>query len=197
MHQGQVRAAAIVCMMAGWAPLRSLAGPVEIVANGRGAAVVTAEAPSRTALYAAEELVRHIKEATGLSLPVVTERAVPKGVGSRLFIGDTQAARALGVDPDRLGPDEFRLRREGGDLYVLGKELREMDPLQGVRYSHAVLPKEYVNPYSGTLFGVYEILSSYVGVRWLWPGELGTYVPRTDRLAIKSKLASRPDRACF
>ena len=188
MHQGQVRAAAMVCMMAGWTPLRSAAGPVEIVANGRRAAVVTAEVPSRTAIYAAEELVRHIKKATGLSLPVVTERAVPKGVRSRLFIGDTLAGRALGIAPDTLGPDEFRLRTEGGDLYVLGKELRAMGPLQGVRYSHAVLPGEYVNPYSGTLFGVYEILSRYVGVRWLWPGDLGTYVPRTDRLAIKDEL---------
>ena len=189
MHRAHVRAVVMVCMMTGLSPFRCIAGPVTLVTNGQDAAVVvTAEAPSRTAVYAAEELVRHIETATGLSLPVVTEGAVPEVAASRLFIGDTQAARALGIDPGTLGPDEFLLRTEGDDLYILGKELREMDPLQGVRYNHAVLPKEYVNPHSGTLFGVYEVLSRYVGVRWLWPGELGTYVPRTDRLVIEDAL---------
>ena len=35
-----------------------------------------------------------------------------------------------------------------------------------------------------TLFGVYEFLDRYVGVRFYFPGELGTVVPRTDAVAV-------------
>lgn len=36
---------------------------------------------------------------------------------------------------------------------------------------------------AGTLFAVYEWLDRQVGVRWLWPGELGTYVPVHETLS--------------
>ena len=35
---------------------------------------------------------------------------------------------------------------------------------------------------AGTLWGVYEWLDRVLQVRWLWPGELGTFVPKTDRV---------------
>ena len=38
---------------------------------------------------------------------------------------------------------------------------------------------------AGTLFGVYEWLQRDLGVRWLWPGELGTFVPRTESVAAR------------
>ena len=57
------------------------------------------------------------------------------------------------------------------DLFILGKE-SDSDPL------------DKSNPDVGTLFGVYEFLEKYVGVRWLWPGELGTYVPRTKTIEL-------------
>ena len=38
----------------------------------------------------------------------------------------------------------------------------------------------------GTLFGVYEFIEEYLGVRWLWPGALGTYIPQTDTLEVWS-----------
>ena len=38
--------------------------------------------------------------------------------------------------------------------------------------------------HSGTLLGVYEVLEDYLGVRWLWPGDLGTYVPRRNTIVI-------------
>ena len=35
--------------------------------------------------------------------------------------------------------------------------------------------------------GVYEILESDLGVRWLWPGELGTYVPRRSTIVLAAR----------
>ena len=45
----------------------------------------------------------------------------------------------------------------------------------------------------GTLFGVYEFLERYAGVRMYFPGELGTIVPRAERLAVPDgRLAKAP-----
>jgi hypothetical protein len=40
------------------------------------------------------------------------------------------------------------------------------------------------NPPHGTSFAVYAFLERFAGVRWLWPGDLGTIVPRIDTLRV-------------
>jgi hypothetical protein len=161
---------------------------VSIVRDGKvRAVVVTAVKPSEVAAYAAKELVYHIEKATGQRLQVVVETAIPKGYTSCIFVGDTEATRKQGLDPDKLEIEEFILRTVGSDLYIAGKELH---PDQKVMYEILSPQREPRNPlsthnvYSGTLFGVYEMLDRYLGVRWLWPGELGTYVPRTSTIEI-------------
>lgn len=47
-------------------------------------------------------------------------------------------------------------------------------------------PMNERNPNVGTIFGVYDFLENYLGVRWLWSGDLGTYVPRTNTIKISS-----------
>ncbi len=148
-------------------------GDIFIVDDGEpGGVVVLADNPSPTALYAAEEFIHHVKLATGVALPVVAESEFPDEPSARIIIGLTASARALGLDHSQLGPDAFVLRREGDQVFVFGDEDREADPL------------DERNSASGTLFGVYELLERYLGVRWLWPGETGTYVPSADYLAI-------------
>ena len=147
---------------------------VRIVEDGRArAVVVTADEPTPTARYAAEELVLHITRATGVSLPIVPESEVPEDVHSRVYVGDTETGRTFGLDPERLPRETFVLRSVGNDLFIGGRE-SDGDPFA----EH--------NPGVGPLFGVYELLEEVLGVRWLWPGELGTYVPRTDVVRISA-----------
>jgi len=40
---------------------------------------------------------------------------------------------------------------------------------------------------SGTLFGVYEFCERFLGVRWLFPGELGEHTPKHNKLVIPSE----------
>ena len=173
---------------------------VSIVSDGRPQAmVVTADDPAMVATYAARELVHHIEKATGQKLQIVAESDIPEGIESRIFIGMTEAARKRGIDPEKMKPDEFVLRTVGRDLYVLGLEDKARDVVLGEPadndWSHKILHDGiwgYRGPSSispnGTLFGVYEILERYVRVRWLWPGELGTHVPRTDDILIDDSL---------
>ena len=98
---------------------------VSLVRNGKACAVVvTAVKPSPVAAYAVEELVAHVKQATGQQLPVVAETAVPSGYASRVFVGVTEAAKKLGIDAEKLPIEEYVLRTVGPDFYIVGKELR-------------------------------------------------------------------------
>ena len=57
--------------------------------------VVTADKPSPVAAYAAQELVEHVKKATGQVLPVAVESAIPAGYECRVFIGACDAAQNM------------------------------------------------------------------------------------------------------
>ena len=70
------------------------------------AVVVTADAPTKTAAYAAEELVRHVRQATGIGLDLVKESDLPTGMHTHVFIGETKAAAENGIDPARLAREE-------------------------------------------------------------------------------------------
>ena len=151
---------------------RSVMAEVIVVKDGiPQAAIVTSENPTETARYAVKELVKHVKCATGMELKVVTESRVPTDLHSLIYVGETKTAFGNGIDAQNLPRETFVMRSVGNDLFILGKE-SDSDPL------------DKSNPDVGTLFGVYEFLEKYVGVRWLWPGELGTYVPRTKTIAL-------------
>ncbi len=159
---------------------------VTLVRDGKACAVVvTAVKPSQVASYAVDELVNHVKKATGQKLPVAVEKAIPEGYDSRVFVGESEAARKQDIDADKLAIEEYVLRTVGNDLYIVGKEL---NPAQyhGSRplYSEPWNPLATENVHTGTLLGVYEVLENFLGVRWLWPGELGTYVPRRRTFVI-------------
>lgn len=145
---------------------------VTVVVDGEPrSVVVTAEVPTRTAAYAVEELVTHVRLATGVTLDVVPESRTPTDADTRIYVGETASALREGIDAERLPRETFVMRSVGNDLYILGRE-SDADPL------------ELDNPDVGTLFGVYEFLEKFVGVRWLWPGELGTHVPGTKTIVI-------------
>ncbi len=150
-------------------------GGVTLVREAAPAAVVVlGDDPSPVAVYAAEELITHVEAASGVRLPLVSESDAPSDAGGRVFIGATRAASTLGLDTGALENDAFILRTEAGDLYILGKE------------SATALPLDGWHGYSGTMFGVSEVLERDLGVRWLWPGELGTYVPQAETVEVSA-----------
>ena len=100
-------------------------------------------------------------------------------------MGVSEAARKQGIDADKLAIEEYVLRTVGNDLYIVGKELHpEQYHGSRPRYSEPWNPLAMECVHSGTLLGVYEVLEDYLGVRWLWPGDLGTYVPRRNTIVI-------------
>jgi hypothetical protein len=144
-----------------------------IVTEGRARAViVTADRPSAVAKYAAEELVYHIEKATGVRLQVQSETAAKASTAGRIYVGDSQAVRAAGIETGKLAPEAYILRSTDGALFIAGDDGRG-DPLEA-------------DTRAGTLWGVYQWLDQTLKVRWLWPGELGTYVPATKTVLAGS-----------
>lgn len=144
---------------------------VSIVEGGQAQAViVTADEPTALAQYAAEELVYHIERATGVALEIVTESVIPTGAKSVVFVGPCEAARAIGIDETALDNEQTVLRTDGNKLFIVG------DDGDG--------PATSGDTRGGTLWGVYEIVERALGVVWMWPGELGTYVPATETVTI-------------
>jgi hypothetical protein len=150
------------------------------------AVVVTADTPSPVASYAAEEIVRHIDKATGVRLAVVQESDVPADDPRvRIYVGDTISARRAGVDPDTLPGETFRIKAIGDNLYILGREDgKDLFAEKVERWTDQFVR----DTRRGTLYGAVEFLEQTLGVRWLWPGELGTYVPRRDSVAVETGL---------
>lgn len=138
---------------------------VGIVENQRAAAViVTPDKPTAVVRYAAEELAHHVERATGVRLAIVGEAGAPTQPAGRLYVGDTRAAQKAGIDVARLPAEGFVVRTQAGALIIAGRD-GGGEPMDR-------------DTAAGTLFGVYEWLERDLGVRWLWPGELGTVVPK-------------------
>jgi len=116
-----------------------------LVVKGRPQAViVTSREPVPVASYAATELQYHVAKATGVELPIVTEDATPESPAGRVYVGDCEAAKKVGIRADGLDPEAFVMRTKGNALYLAGHD-SEGSPLTD-------------STRAGTLFAVYEFL---------------------------------------
>ena len=173
------------CFLA-WALLFSFAlGAVTLVKNGKAAGfVIIPEKAQPSVKTAAEELVYHIKKATGAELPVYTENAVPSSAaGGRVYLGD---CRKRIVDPSKLPPAGFLIKAEKDTLYIVGND-RDTGPVGSSWYA----------VWHGTLWGVYEFLEKEMGVRWIWAGETGEVIPKRKDIVVNSKELSAAPKLRF
>ncbi len=151
-----------------WAQLAIAELPVVTAGRAVATVVVAADAPP-VVRYAADELVFHVKRASGATLPIVTAERAPAGQ-PQIRLGAVPAALLPGFDSRLLEPDACLLRTVGRTLFVSGRDTAG-PPLE-------------MRTGAGTLMGVYELLASRLGVRWLWPGELGVVVPPAQSIVL-------------
>jgi len=145
---------------------------VSIVNEGQANAVIVyADSPTPTTSYAVEELILHLEKATGVTLAAMSEVGMSGDFHTRIYVGDTETGRRFGIDTTKLPREAYILRSVGNDLFIAGSD-----------EGGAALAQNHSD--GGTLFGVYEFLERYLGVRWLWPGDLGTYVPQTQTVSL-------------
>ena len=177
------------------------AGNLPLVKNGKSnAAIVIADDAVFSARYAADELASYIEKATGAKLPVLKE-SKSKQFKSAIYVGNTAAARKIGLTPDKFPQESFTIQEKNGSVYIVGGEdnsklLYTPDDCVNVKTALNALYSGGIvrNARRGTLYAAYRFVSDFLGVRWLWPGELGTYIPGQKNLVVKSnfKLDAAP-----
>ena len=147
---------------------------MDLVREGRATAtIVVPDEALPVVNYAAEELRYHLQRATGAQLPIVkeSERA---SEGAFVFVGGCQATAKAGVLPEELDPNERIGQLAGDRLYLAGDD--SDGPAAWIMHGNRTRV--------GTLFAVYELIQRELGVRWLWPGELGEVIPSTANVII-------------
>lgn len=150
------------------------ADTIDIVRDGKAyASIVVPAEPAEvdrrlrdwTTMDAAVLLQDYIQRSTGVELPIVRENESAPG-GNAIWVGHTERARdALGIDPRDLPGESYRIKAFADGVAIVG----EIDADGTDR---------------GTLFGIYDFLERFAGVRWYFPGEVGTIVPQRDAITV-------------
>lgn len=123
-----------------------------LVSNGKSTyRIVIASEASETEKYAAEELQKYIKQSTGVEIGIVRDNAGVSLGQKLLSVGNTKFISESGLNTADLNRDGFRIKSEGETLLIKGEFDR------------------------GTLYGVYDFLEKFIGVRFL--SETFEYVP--------------------
>ena len=139
--------------------------------------IVIAPDACDTVLLAAEEASEFMGKSLGRDVPIVRS---PSPSRSSLYIGPSKWAEAAGVTTNGLKRDGFRIMTKGGGVFVVGVDDAAVDAHRNLRRG-GIWSQNFER---ATVFGVYDFLERFAGVRFYFPGELGTVVPRADRIVV-------------
>jgi hypothetical protein len=130
-----------------------------IVDSGKPQATIVIARNARTGeLFAANELRAYVAKSSNVTLPIRTDDETIEGsiiaVGRNRFNVDAK----LGFK--ELRKNGYRIKTGGEILSLVGSDD------------------------DGTQHAVYAFLEANLGIRWLWPGELGEVVPKRTTIAV-------------
>ncbi|MBQ7208126.1 MAG: DUF4838 domain-containing protein [Lentisphaeria bacterium] len=114
---------------------------------------------------AAEELVLHLRAATGKAAKIVSEESAP-AQGKRIYLGETAFARKNGADFSKFGEEEHFVKAVSPETLIIG----------------GGFPR-------GTLYGVYEFLENTLNAMWL--DEENLHIDKVGSVTWKSGLLLR------
>ena len=135
--------------------------------NKSTATIVIGSKASNQARLAAEELQWHVEQATGAKLSIVDEpiaKYLPPGE-VRVIIGMGELTKELQVNDVGLKNEQYKIvtREREQSLVIIGADTDKSLAMA---------------------WGVYDLLDRYLGVRWLWPGKLGTLIPKQPSFGV-------------
>ncbi len=136
-------------------------------------AIVIPEYPNSVEQTAAMELQNYVEKVAGIKLPIITENRVTTTILGGFCLGNTLMAQKHELDISKKAPDFFTLQYHDNFLYIIGKDGNG--------------PETNVDTAAGTLFGVYHYLNHALGVKWLWPGITGEYIPAAAYINLNSE----------
>jgi Domain of unknown function (DUF4838)/Carbohydrate family 9 binding domain-like len=142
--------------------------------NKHNVEIVVPSGSSKVASFGATELKKILSQSLGGTIPVVSKPT--KGKVS-IVLGNNALSQKAGISLKSIPRDGFIIKSVGKNIYILGKDDPRKDP---VRAMPDGIWAQYFE--RGTLFGVYDFLERIVGVRFYFPGKIGTVVPAHKNL---------------
>lgn len=148
-------------------------------------AVVRAPAATRSAQLAVHELVHHVKQATGQTLPVFdSAEKVPRGI-TPVYVGESPDSRSLGLVSSNFAPQHSLIRITPEYIALIGRDDPESEKVTYEK-NGAWPGFNTTEPFYelGTLHATYNFLEEFLGVRWYMVTELGTVIPSWKNLNL-------------
>ncbi|OQA80539.1 MAG: hypothetical protein BWY31_03988 [Lentisphaerae bacterium ADurb.Bin242] len=140
--------------------------------------------------FAGEELRDLLKLAAGKDIPMVSKRS--SNVKYAIVLGDSAMSRNAGIDVSKLVRDGFFMRTVGNEIFIAGIDDKQKDARMLLHDS--TWKSDPFRYQRGTLYGVYDFLERFAGMRFYFPGELGTIIPKITDLNIPVlDIMDRPD----
>ncbi len=152
----------------------ALLAQTSLVQNGVPQSVIlTRPSAPNYILKAAQDLQWHFQKMSGALVPMATVGSEASYPGMRfIYVGVSNATNAAGINVSGLPLEHYVIRTIGSHLYIVGRDGGQDD------WSNLS------DCQPGTLLATSHLLSEVLGVRWLWPGDLGTFVPRQNSIAL-------------
>ena len=104
-------------------------------------------------------LSAYIEKSAVAKLPVITEPGI-KLAATQIYLGKTAFFDTSGITASKLNDQGFLIAAHAGSIIIYGKTDAAIE------------------------FGIYDFLERYLGIRWLFPGELGEYIPKHQNIII-------------
>lgn len=152
---------------------------LELVKNGKvNFEIVVPPDAAPSAKFAGKEAAALLGKAFGTGINVLK---TPSGKCPAIFIGSPEYAKKIGVDVDALDRDGFIIRTFSGGVIIIGRD----DPQKS--------EKEWGTDHA-TIFGVYDFLERFAGMRFYLPGDYGTIIPKMKDWSLPAiDIYERPD----
>jgi hypothetical protein len=149
--------------------------------------IVVPDEAGPVAKFAGKEMKELLSQSLGSEIEILKE---PSGKKTALILGNNKLLAKAGIDIGKLPVDAFIIKSQGNNIFIAGLDDMAKDPeaemkamfVWGQLYDRA------------TLFGVYDFLERYLGMRFYFPEKMGTVVPKHETLSIAPMdMTEKPD----
>lgn len=156
--------------------------------------VLTYAMRNSLALWSMREATNLLSRVLDAPVPVVTNPTIGK---VSFFVNTNHWTRAAGLHPEKLPRDGFMIKARrrpgenaGAEIFIAGGEEPGHNMALEMYIGGGGHMHEHATPY-----GFYELLERYAGVRFYFPGELGTVFSKKGAFTVPDglRLASWPD----
>jgi len=156
-----------------------------VVLRPENVEVVCARRACSSVRFAADEMTNFLSRTFERTVPLVSS---PTDGRVSVIVGTNAWSQAAGVRPERLRRDGYVVRAESNRVYVAGCD----DPAVDMR--NLLAARKHWAFFTGeraTVFAVYDFLDRFAGVRFYFPGEIGTIVPTRCEIRVPAGETTR------